>query len=391
MIVPPLTRLEVASGMLFGGRRKAPQLPDPGDRSPIVALEHAILPALQRPPCLVSFSGGRDSSVVLAAAAALARREGLAPPIPVTNVFSAAPDATETDWQEGVVRHLGLEEWVRLEHGDELDLVGPYAQRVLRRHGLLWPCNVHFHLPLLDAAEGGSLLTGVGGDELFVAARRPRSVAVLAGAVRPQARDVLRVGFALAPRAARRAVIAGREPITFVWLEPHARRAVTAATAAETAVEPRGLVDRMAWWQTLRYLAVGTAALELTAMDAGVRIVHPLLAPTVWAATARAAAPHGFAGRTEGMRCLFGELLPDAVLARRSKAQFNEIFWTGRARAFASAWNGTGVPHEWVNAEALAGHWRGEQPSAQSFTLLQAAWLESAVHRVEQTAHCILE
>ena len=81
--------------------------------SPREALERAILPALLRPPCLVSFSGGRDSAAVLAVATALARREGLPAPIPATNVFPAADDSDETAWQELIVRHLGLSEWVR--------------------------------------------------------------------------------------------------------------------------------------------------------------------------------------------------------------------------------------------------------------------------------------
>ena len=103
---------------------------------------------------MVSFSGGRDSSAVLAGAVNLARREGLPPPIPVTNVFPDVREADEHQWQQHVVRHLGLTEWVRLEHTDEAHLLGPYAQRVMLRHGLAWPFNVHFHLPLLDAAQG---------------------------------------------------------------------------------------------------------------------------------------------------------------------------------------------------------------------------------------------
>ena len=68
-------------------------LGDGDDRglTPLAALEEAILPALRRPPCLVSFSGGRDSSCVLAAATRAARREGLQPPVPVTLRVSNAP------------------------------------------------------------------------------------------------------------------------------------------------------------------------------------------------------------------------------------------------------------------------------------------------------------
>jgi Asparagine synthase len=390
----PLSPFEIASGIVFGARSEPAEGPDAADwyeqLQPLEALEWEILPALLRPPCLVSFSGGRDSAAVLAVATMLARREGLPAPVPATNVFPAAPAAGETRWQELVIRHLGLSDWIRIEHGDELDLIGPYAERVLSAHGLLWPSNVHFHLPLLDAASGGSMLTGVGGDELFAAARRLRTAAVLSRAVRPEPRDVLSLGFTFAPRAVRQAVIARREPMTAVWLPRRGRKLATALVATETAAEPRRLQQRLAWWRRLRYLHVGLAALELTAQDTGVLLVHPLLAPRFWSAVATVAAPDGFGTRGEGMRALFGELLPEEILKRSAKAQFDDAFWTARSRAFARIWDGSGVPREWVDTGALARHWRTEHPLPQSFTLLQAAWLASTTHRVEQPRERVL-
>ncbi len=330
---------------------------------------------------------------MLAAAAAVARREGLPLPIPATNVIADVPAADESQWQHAVIAHLGLNDWLRIEHTDELDIIGPYARRVLSAHGVLWPCNVHFHLPLLDAAPGGSLLTGIGGDELFTAARRSHVDALRARAVRPQPRDGFRITLAFAPPALRRCVIARRERVTFPWLQPHARRAETRNGSAETAAEPRALRDRLAWWQTLRYLGVGTAALELIAGDADVRIDHPLLAPRFWAAVAEAAAPDGFLGRTDGMRRCFGELLPDEIIDRCSKAGFDEAFWTGRGCSFVAGWDGGGVPVEWVDAPALQAHWCGPRPLAQSFNLLQAAWLDSTLRvadSVEQPVQRII-
>ncbi len=376
----PLSSLELAAGMVLGEPGAVDPLPTATGRSAacvLEALERELLPALRRPPCLVSFSGGRDSSAVLAVAAAVARREGLELPIPATNRFRSAPSAAEGEWQAKVVSHLGLSEWLRIEHSDELDLIGPYAQRVLRTVGLVWPPNVHFHLPLLDAARGGSLVTGIGGDELFAAARRMRAVAVLARLVRPRPRDLLAVPFAFAPVRVRRAVIERRTPIEAPWLRDRALRLVRAIDAAETASEPRRLAERMAWWRGLRYLRVAIAPLDALAAAGDVQVRHPLFGRELWGAVASLAAPHGFAGRSSAMRLLFGELLPDEILARRSKAHFDEAFWNQRSRAFALAWDGTGVPEEWVDRDALAQHWRGEHPAAQSFTLLQAAWLAS--------------
>ena len=54
-----------------------------------------------------------------------------------------------------MVAHLQVRDWLRLDVDGELDAVGPVARRVLRRHGLLWPFNVHFHAPMLEAARGG--------------------------------------------------------------------------------------------------------------------------------------------------------------------------------------------------------------------------------------------
>ena len=115
-----------------------------------------MLPALERPPCGVAFSGGRDSSLVLAVAVHVARREGLPEPIPITRVF---PDVSESDeqlWQERVVRHLGLREWHRVTVHDELDVMGPHATAHLREHGIVWPPTIAGDAPAArtDATTG---------------------------------------------------------------------------------------------------------------------------------------------------------------------------------------------------------------------------------------------
>lgn len=383
---PALSSLEIATGMVFGTR--AGVLGEPIGVTPLQAMEEAILPALLREPCLVSFSGGRDSSAVLAVATALARREGLPLPIPATNVFPAQRETDETRWQERVVRHLELEEWVRIEHTTELDAVGPYARRLLAKHGLLWPFNVYFHCPLLQAAAGGSLLTGVGGDELFSAATRDRLPMIMTRQARPEPRDLLRLGFGAMPRLVRRAVLARRVEAVLPWLRADAQRRLLYVLADTEAGIPRRLAGRMTWTRMSRYLEVGTAALALAAEDEDVRIVHPLLAMALWAEVSRVAGSVGFSGRTEGMRRIFGALLPDEICARAGKARFDGAMWTDTARAHARSWDGEGVPTDTVDEQALAAHWRSDRPMANSFTLLQASWLSSA-QGVEKQPHAL--
>ena len=84
------------------------------------------------------------------------------------------------------------------------------------------------------------------------------------------------------------------------------------------------------------------------------------------------------------MAATFGGLLPAELHGRADKATFDEVFFAGHARELARGWDGAGVPEGWVDAAALRAHWLGPAPRAQSFTLLQAAWLASEADRVEQ-------
>jgi asparagine synthase (glutamine-hydrolysing) len=77
------------------------------------------------------------------------------------------------------------------------------------------------------------------------------------------------------------------------------------------------------------------------------------------------------------MRVLFADLLPEALLTRRSKAHFDEAFVSEYSRDFGSGWTGAGVDSALVDAERLAAEWRSERPDARSLLLMQAAWLSS--------------
>lgn len=371
-----LTPLELATGIVLGV--DAPLRSSDAAESPLAALETVIRPALERTPCLVSFSGGRDSSAVLAVATSLARREGLPLPIPATNRFPAAPGSEEADWQERVVRHLELEDWLRLEHDDELDCVGPVARRVLGRHGLLWPFNAHFHAPLIEAAAGGSLLTGIGGDELLGVSVLDRVGAVVRGRARPRRRDVVRLAYALAPRRLRRRALERRFPGVLPWLTPEAQAEFRERWIEQAASDPLAWGRRMRRVAARRDLRIGAASLARLGADADVRVAHPLSSPGFALGLAALPASRRWTTRAEAMDVLFGRLLPGEVLSRPTKAHFDEAFWREPSRRLAARWDGGGVDTSVVDVEALRREWSSSRPMAQSFLLLQSAWLAEA-------------
>lgn len=369
----PLTPLEIASGLVLARPGKLPELPplEPGT-TPRAALEEAILPALRRSPCLVSFSGGRDSSAVLAAAVAVARREGVPSPIPITYRFPAASGTEESAWQDLVITHLGLDDWLRIELSSELDAVGPVATSVIERHGLLWPCNTYFHDPIFEAASGGAVLTGIGGDEAFMGSSWDRPLAVLQGRVRPVPRDILRVGFALAPSAVKSAFIRRWMPELFPWLRPAARREVEARIAGDAAGEPLRRERRLRRLLGSPTLRAGLAGLQALGAGWDVLVAHPFHDPRFLAALAAVPFAHRRRSRSESMEALVGDLLPPEVLRRSTKSHFAEVLWGPASLDLATSWNGDGIDPQLVDAERLRDVWTSAQPDTQTITLLQS-------------------
>ncbi len=359
-------------------------LPEPEDPSgPRAVLEEAVLPALRRAPCLVSFSGGVDSSVVLAVATHVARRNGLPPPIPITNRFPMIEASDETDWQHRVVDHLELSDWVRLEWSDELDVVGPVATEVLRRHGILAPFNSHFHYPLLKRAAGGALLTGIGGDELFESVSRAAAARVLIQRRRPRVRDLRSVAFGLAPRPLR-AYAKGRlrrqRFDRFAWIRPEKRKRLAYDHARWESHDPL-CADRAlrAWWWRSRLVQCNLAGKRALAADFDVLFSSPFLDPSLLSECALAGGPAGMGrgSRSRGFEQLVGDLLPEEVLTRTSKASFNGAFWNKHARALVEGWDGSGLDSGSIDANALRAEWLRPAPDAHSFVQLQRAWLAS--------------
>ena len=371
----PLTPLEIASGLVLERPGRLPALPAlaPGT-TPRAELEAAVLPALRRAPCLVSFSGGRDSSAVLAVAVDVARREGLAPPVPITHRFPAAPGSDESTWQEQVVGHLGLDDWVRVESSSELEAIGPVATSVIRRHGLQWPCNNYFHDPIFEAASGGAVLTGIGGDEAFMGSHWDRAVSVLQGRARPVPRDILRVGFALAPTPVKRAFMRRWVPELLPWLRPEARRRVEDWIAVDAAEEPLRRDRRLRRLLGSPAYRMGLGGLAAMAADRDVLVAHPFHDPRFLAALAALPSAARRRSRTESMDALVGDLLPPEVLRRSTKSHFVEVVWGEASRELAAGWDGDAVDDQLVDADRLRQEWRAPEPDTQTITLLQSVW-----------------
>jgi len=204
------------------------------------------------------------------------------------------------------------------------------------------------------------VLTGLDGDGLFRGWRWQRARAALARPGAAEPRDALRVALASAPPALRAAVLLSRLPAQRPWLRRPADWRVRARLAVAAGSEPSRWDTRIPWYASQRYLKLGLHSLALLAAAHHVDVVHPLLDPGVLAALAARGGRAGYGTREQAMGRLFGDLLPRALLARRTKAEFGAALWGEQAR---------------VDPEALARVWCRDNPPLAAATLLQAAWL----------------
>jgi asparagine synthase (glutamine-hydrolysing) len=356
---------------VLGEASPSPELPATHE-PPRRALEAAVRIGLERPPCLVSFSGGRDSSVVLAVAAHVARRDGLPLPVPATVRAPGVPASLETEWQERVVRHLALPDWHVEEVGDELDYVGPVAQRGLARHGLLFPAQAHFHVPLLARARGGSLLTGAGGDNVLEVGPRAKARYALRRLREGHQRTAVTPLLGVTPAAVRRAYMR-RRPLRVPWLRPAAQRELDRRALDELPPVPAAAALR--WTARRRWLEALRRSLGLLAADAGAAIHHPLLDPGFVAAVAGDAGWAGHGGRSRFLPRLVGDLVPRDVLLRRDKTSFRDVYWTRHADEVVARWDGGGLDDDVVGAEKLREVWTAGRPNPATALLLQSVWL----------------
>lgn len=318
----------------------------------------------------------------------MARRDGLAMPIPATLVFPGSDDADESEWQDLVLGHLGLIDRLRIEVHDELDAVGPVAQEALRRHGLVWPFNAHFHLPIIERAAGGTVVTGFGGDELGRSSATAFAERALTGRRRLRWDDVLVIGLAVSPRTIRAAVHRRRareELQKLPWLTPAGTRHISTALGRLRGSSPLGWERRVRqrFWRD-RYFRVCIETFSVMGDYHDVRMVHPFVDDRVLDALATAGGFGGFGSRGQLMAELFGDLLPERLVRRTTKGAFSDPLWTRTAHAFAAEWSGAGLDEDLVDPVALRRHWLGDDTNVLSTTLLQQAWLSDHLPRVER-------
>jgi asparagine synthetase B (glutamine-hydrolysing) len=371
-----MSPIEIALGYVFGhtGTLPPPEL-EPVD--PRRAIELAVRPALERPPCGVAFSGGRDSSLVLAVAVHVARREGLPDPLPITRVF---PDVSESDerlWQERVIRHLGLGDWHRITIHDELDILGPHATAHLSEHGILWPPTIAGDIPLLEPLHHGSLLDGEGGDAVLGwAAHRIAPLGGLVRSPRPlRRRRTLAAAASLAPawlrtRHVRRRLHGQPTP----WLRPAAREQLVEMFVQLERDRPLAFNSSVRMVPRRRTQVLAAQNRRILAARSDVELTSPLLHPEVVQALARDGGRLGRGDRTAVMRALAADLLPGDVVARSDKASFTRCYMGRPTQEFAARWNGVGVDPELVDPDELRRTWLS-MPIAPTAALLQAAWL----------------
>lgn len=379
--LPIVAAADVATGYP-AGTVPLPSPPVDVEPDPVRALRDALRPALLRPPCVVAFSGGRDSSLLLAVAADLAAREGLERPIALTFRYPGDPAADESCWQELVVGHLrnqGLHvEWVCREITTELDLIGPLTAPVLRAHGgPTFPAGLGNTILLAQYARGGSLVTGNVGDEVLGGHR----AGVLRAALRRRGRGLTRADWRQVALCAAPGRVRGRlrhrEIGDATWLRPAVRRRAQRESVRSEAARPLRW-DRSVW-ATLapRAVMLGNRTRARIACDDDCELVEPLGTVDFVASYAAFGGRWGGLTRTAGTRLLAAGLLPDAVTGRRQKAHFNASRFGPASREFVRSWDGRGVDESLVDPMALRAAWLAEVPSAATAMLLQQAWLAS--------------
>ncbi|WP_413452158.1 asparagine synthase C-terminal domain-containing protein [Georgenia phoenicis] len=374
---PTFLRLSAAETMLALPSAGVVDIPWPDPRGgPREVLERILRDALTDTPCYVLFSGGRDSSALLALATHVARREGLPLPVPVTARYPEAPGTDETSWQELVLEHLRLPGHVVLEVRGEERLLSDVATGALRRHGVLWPEAVQLHGGRYRHLGAGAVISGEGGD-MVVNGHRMAALRAALAMHRPR-RRTLRAGVRAAlPASVTRALVAQRVAAAVPpWLRPPmADHYVEHVTVMQTDPLRWDVATRQSIRK--RYMDLLFTNFAASISEYGARSVNPFVSPEFVESLARAGGARGWGDRTDIFRRLFGDVLPDAVLSRRSKAAFNATRWGPDERDFARSYDGAGLDEAVIDIERLRAEWLSDDPHPAADFLLHVAWAAS--------------
>lgn len=370
---------EVSSGWLHGFISGA-VVSESSEEGAAEALRNVLRDPLLGGPCVVPFSGGRDSSLLLAVACSVAREAGVGLPTAVTFRYPGQSEADENDWQEMVMNHLaGLgfrPAWRIREISDELDVVGPTMAPLLEEVGHpLWPPGVAGTVAMAREAAGATVLSGEHGDSVL----GMRRATVLSSALRRRGRGLSiahwrMVAAAATPRpvAAVGVRLKGWYP---PWLAAAGRHRWRRLAAADTRQE------KLRWDESIRRTvagrgaAIGSRTLEQLAHRVGSRLLMPLADTRVIAALAYEGGSRGLGSRRSLMGVLGRELLPESLYARETKASFNASRLNGSTRMTVAGWRGEGVDPQWVNVSTLQAIWSAGPIPPLTAGLIQAAWL----------------
>ncbi len=383
--LPRVSEHDVALGFLFGAEVSGPT-EDTAESEPVRALRAVLRPALSGTPCVLAFSGGRDSSLLLALAADLAAREGLNPPVALTFRYPEDEHAEESSWQQLVVDHLrrrGLRfDWECIDIGPQFDVLGALVTPILRAHGAaLWPPALGSTVLLANLVRGGSLVTGDYGDEVLGGHR----ATVLRTVARCRGRGLGReawgeVMLTAAPEKVRRAAFARRIE-GGEWLRPAFRWEWRDRRARHAAAQPLRWDASVRFPLRQRAAIIGRQTLRTVASWYDCKLVEPLGSPGFVASLAAFGGRWGIGGRSACVRLLADGLLPEAVIERRDKAYFNASRFGAATADFVRSWDGSGLNDDLVDAEVLREVWSAGFVPAPTAMLLQHAWLSTEAGR----------
>ena len=346
-------------------------------RDPLELLDESIARAMSD-HTIVQFSGGVDSSLVLAAATRAARARDLPLPIPFTLRYGRE-ESEESAFQEELVETLGLTDWIILDVDGEDDLLSPASRAHLLEHGMSTSARVasrDWYLSELPVRDGSVLMSGEGGDEVL----GPAPFATLHGlrwavAHRRQRRTALG---ALRRRTTARVRRFRSVPDSFYapWLTETGRTLANRLMLDDRS-HPVTMKQWMRRYRSKRNLVGGIDSVARQAGRFGFDYSAPLLDLEFMAGLTASIPEHDFVNRMLVIRKYFPGLLPASIANRTSKASFNASIFGPDTQQFARSWDGQGgVPLELVDPEILRSTWLDASDSRGGL-MLQSAWLTS--------------